>query len=91
MSKAQLVITAVILAHPAATIAELQHLCDQFRVYNNQRRPHRALDRRTPTQAYTRRPKATPTGYLIPAHCRVGSERRSRVGAVSDRPMRRMR
>jgi transposase InsO family protein len=72
-------------AHPAATIAELQHLCDQFRVYYNQRRPHRALDRRTPTQAYTRRPKATPTGYLIPAHCRVRTDTIDAAGAITIR------
>ena len=72
-------------AHPAATIAELQHLCDQFRVYYNQRRPHRALDRRTPTQAYTRRPKATPTGYVIPAHCRVRTDTIDAAGAITIR------
>jgi transposase InsO family protein len=72
-------------AHPAATIAELQHLCDQFRVYYNQRRPHRALDRRTPTQAYTRRPKATPTGYVIPAHCRIRTDTIDAAGAITIR------
>ena len=72
-------------AHPAATIAELQHLCDQFRVYYNQRRPHRALDRRTPTQAHTRRPKATPTGYPIPAHCRVRTDTIDAAGAITIR------
>lgn len=70
-------------AHPTATIAELQHLCDQFRVYYNQRRPHRALDRRTPAQAYTRRPKATPTGYVIPAHCRVRTDVIDAAGAIT--------
>ncbi len=72
-------------AHPAATIAELQHLCDQFRVYYNQRRPHRALDRRTPTQAYTRRPKATATGYVIPAHCRIRTDTIDAAGAITIR------
>jgi transposase InsO family protein len=70
-------------AHPAATIAELQHLCDQFRLYYNQRRPHRALDRRTPTQAYTHRPKATPTGYVIPAHCRVRTDTIDAAGVIT--------
>ena len=72
-------------AHPAATIAELQHLCDQFRVYYNQRRPHRALNRATPAQAYTRRPKATPTGYVIPAHRRVRTDTIDAAGAITIR------
>jgi transposase InsO family protein len=70
-------------AHPAATIAELQHLCDQFRVYYNQRRPHRALDRHTPIQAYTRRSKATPAGYVIPAHCRVRTDVIDAAGVIT--------
>jgi transposase InsO family protein len=72
-------------AHPAGTIADLQHLCDQFRTYYNQRRPHRALNRRTPTQAYTQRPKATPTGYLIPAHCRVRTDTIDAAGVITIR------
>jgi transposase InsO family protein len=43
------------------TIAELQALCDQFRSYYNTRRPHRSLNRRTPSAAYQARPKAAPT------------------------------
>lgn len=72
-------------AHPATTIAELQDLCDQFRVYYNRRRPHRALNRQTPTQAYTRRPKATPTGYVIPAHCRVRTDTIDAAGVITIR------
>ena len=45
---------------PAPTITQLQTLLDEFRTYYNTQRPHRALDRRTPAQAYTARPKATP-------------------------------
>jgi transposase InsO family protein len=70
-------------AHPAATIAELQHLCDQFRTYYNQRRPHRALNRATPAQAYAHRPKATPTGYVIPAHCRVRTDIIDAAGVIT--------
>ncbi|CPR11567.1 transposase fora [Mycobacterium bohemicum DSM 44277] len=72
-------------AHPAATLAELQHRCDQFRVYYNQRRPHRALDRHTPAQAYTHRPKATPNGYVIPAHCRVRTDVIDAAGVITIR------
>jgi transposase InsO family protein len=45
-----------------ATIAELQALLDLIAVVYNDRRPHRALARRTPRAAYLARPKATPTG-----------------------------
>jgi len=47
---------------PAPTTAQLQAQLDTFRRYYNQVRPHRALDRRTPAQAYAARPKAVPTG-----------------------------
>lgn len=48
-------------AQPAATtIDDLQHQLDEFRHYYNHIRPHRALNRRTPHQAYTLIPQATP-------------------------------
>jgi transposase InsO family protein len=47
---------------PAQTVIELQTQLDTFRAYYNTVRPHRALGRRTPQQAYLARPKATPTG-----------------------------
>ena len=43
----------------ARTIAALQAQLDAFRDYYNNRRPHRALGRRT-AQAYAARPKALP-------------------------------
>ena len=51
---------------PPATIAELQRQLDRFRRYYNTVRPHRALDRTTPAQAYNARPKATPTRPIDP-------------------------
>jgi len=46
---------------PADTITGLQALLDTFvNIYNHQR-PHRSLGRTTPTVAYHRLPKATPT------------------------------
>jgi transposase InsO family protein len=51
----------------AHSIAELQHQLNDFRVYYNTERPHRALGRRTPLQAYLARPKATPTGVSLHA------------------------
>ena len=50
---------------PAQTITELQAQLDRFRRYCNTARPHRALGRRTPTEAYHARPKAIPTGTKL--------------------------
>ena len=48
-------------ARPQAhTLAELQRQLDAFRAHYNERRPHRALDRRTPGNAYRATPKALP-------------------------------
>jgi hypothetical protein len=59
-------------ALPAATtVAELKHQIDAFMAYYNHIRPHRALHRGTPIQAFNDRPKAFPAGYQIPPHYRV--------------------
>jgi transposase InsO family protein len=50
---------------PARSIAELQAQLDRFRRYYNTVRPHRALGRRTPIEAYQARPKALPTGTKL--------------------------
>ena len=56
----------------AGTIIELQTQLDTFRSYYNTVRPHRALHRRTPAQAYAARPKAAASGIpLIDGHYRV--------------------
>lgn len=55
---------------PAATLTELQALLDVFvDIYNNHR-PHRSLARTTPTVAYTRLPKTTPTSQPT-SHYRI--------------------
>lgn len=74
------------LAHQprAAALAELQAQLDTFRDYYNTVRPHRALDRRTPLQAYLARPKATPTGHRIdPGHYRVRHDRIDTSGVIT--------
>jgi transposase InsO family protein len=68
---------------PAATVAGLQRQLDRFTRYYNTIRPHRALARRTPAQAYTARPKAVACGPVIPAHYRVRSDRIDRHGSVT--------
>jgi transposase InsO family protein len=56
----------------AATPTQLQAQLDAFRGYYNIVRPHRALHRRTPAEAYTDRPKAAASGIpLIDGHYRV--------------------
>jgi transposase InsO family protein len=56
----------------ATTLADLQAQLDAFRGYYNHSRPHRALARRTPAEAYTARPKAAASGVpLIDGHFRV--------------------
>ncbi len=62
------------LAHQPPTVrtADLQTQLDRFSDYYNTVRPHRALRRHTPAEAYTARPKATPTGVpLADGHFRI--------------------
>ena len=69
----------------AATIAELQDQIDDFRAYYNTTRPHRALHRHTPIEAFTTRPKAFPTGYQIPPHYRVRHDKIDAAGVITIR------
>ncbi|HEX6325485.1 MAG TPA: integrase core domain-containing protein, partial [Jiangellaceae bacterium] len=70
---------------PAATLAELQRQLDRFRRYYNTIRPHRAIARRTPAQAYQARPKARPTGPRIQPHYRVRRDRVDDGGVITVR------
>ena len=68
----------------ARTLRELQAQLDTFRDYYNSVRPHRALARRTPGQAYQARPKAVPTTALnIPGHYRVRNDRIDPSGVIT--------
>jgi len=69
----------------AATIAGLQRQLKRFCTYYNTIRPHRALGRRTPAQAYAARPKAVACGPIIPAHYRVRTDRIDSHGSVTVR------
>jgi transposase InsO family protein len=69
----------------AATLVGLQRQLDRFQTYYNTIRPHRALGRRTPAQAFAARPKAVPTGPIIPAHYRVRTDRIDSGGSVTVR------
>ena len=70
---------------PAQTITELQTQLDDFAAYYNTIRPHRALHRHTPIQAFTNRPKAFPTSYRIPPHYRVRHDRIDAAGVITIR------
>jgi hypothetical protein len=76
----------------AATVAELQHQLDTFADYYNTVRPHRALNRTTPTSAYAKRPKATPnqTQPTIADHYRVRHDTIDTNGTVTIRSRSRL-
>jgi transposase InsO family protein len=62
---------------PAATTGGLQAQLDSFASYYNHQRPHRAIGRRTPAQAWNARPRAMPSrqGILVSEHFRVRCDR----------------
>ncbi len=68
-----------------ATTAALQAQLDSFRAYYNSIRPHRALGRRTPAEAFAARTKATPRrpGITVPAEHRVRRDRIDSGGKVT--------
>ena len=68
---------------PATTVAGLHRQLSRFRRYYNEVRPHRAIGRKTPWEAYTARPKATATGPYIDPHCRVRHDRVDKAGTVT--------
>ena len=59
----------------AADVGALQRDLDRFRSYYNAERPHRALGRRTPIEAFAARPRATPSGLKSPEHTRIRRDR----------------
>jgi len=61
---------------PARNLRALQAQLDSFRRYYNLERPHRALGRRTPAEAYAARPKAVPrSAPILDPHFRVRRDR----------------
>ena len=75
---------------PARTPAELQHQLDLFREHYNERRPHRALARGTPGDAYRATPKAAPAAGHAPGHYRLRYDRLDATGKMSFRRASRM-
>jgi transposase InsO family protein len=68
---------------PAQTLRALQRQLDAFAHYYNHIRPHRALHRRTPLQAYSTRVKATPAGATPTTYFRVRQDKVDKAGKVS--------
>ena len=76
---------------PAArTIAELQAGLEGFRLAYNERRPHRAIGRTTPGEAYRATPKALPAGSRR-GHFRLRYDVTDRNGAMTLRHAERLR
>jgi transposase InsO family protein len=76
-----------------ATVTGLQTQLDRFHTYYNTIRPHRAIGRRTPAQAFTARTKATPRRppITVPARHRVRRDRVDNNGTVTLRYQSRLR
>jgi len=69
---------------PPATKRQLQGQIDRFVVYYNTVRPHRAIGRKTPLQAFEARTKAYPTGPKIDVSgYRVRRDKVDRSGTVT--------
>jgi transposase InsO family protein len=68
---------------PAKTLPQLQTQLDAFRHYYNHIRPHRALNGRTPLQAFSARVKARPAGAAATPHFRVREDRVDQTGKIS--------
>jgi transposase InsO family protein len=75
---------------PAQTITQLQLQLDQFREHYNEQRPHRALHRTTPANAYRATPKALPAEARAPGHYRLRYDRVDTDGKISFRRAGRM-
>lgn len=68
---------------PVVSIPALQAQLDTFRAYYDDVRPHRAIDRRTPAEAFAARPKAAPSRAPIPEGYRVRRDRIDAAGGVT--------
>ena len=69
---------------PAARdLATLQAQLDAFRLVYNEQRPHRAIGRRTPGEAYRANPKDQPSGPASRGHFRVRYDTTDGKGAMT--------
>ena len=75
---------------PATTLTDLQAQLDVFVHYYNHVRPHRALEGRTPLQAYSARIKAQPASQPANTYFRVRQDKVDATGKVSLRHLSRL-
>src|SRR5690349_10386318 len=75
----------------AESISHLQLQLDAFRTIYNQQRPHRALDGRTPLQAFNARLKASPSAAQPQVDYRIRRDRLDAGGRVTLRYLSRLR
>jgi transposase InsO family protein len=68
---------------PARTLAELQAQLDAFRLLYNEERPHRAIGRLTPAEAYRATPKAMAAGSRASGHFRLRYDLIDRGGRIT--------
>ncbi|MDQ5831429.1 MAG: IS481 family transposase [Actinomycetota bacterium] len=69
---------------PAArTVAELQAQLEAFRLAYNEQRPHRAIGRATPGEAYRATPRALPSGSGVRGHFRLRYDVTDSNGAIT--------
>jgi transposase InsO family protein len=69
---------------PAATnLAGLQAQLEAFRLAYNEQRPHRAIGRRTPGEAYRATPRALPSGSGVRGHFRLRYDVTDSTGAIT--------
>jgi transposase InsO family protein len=69
---------------PAArSLAELQAQLDALRTAYDDERPHRAIGRRTPVEAYRATPKAVPAGPRAQGHLRLRYDTVDKAGAMT--------
>jgi len=69
----------------ASTTQQLQAQLDRFADYYNTIRPHRAIGRRTPAEAFAARPKAAPSGpgLAVPPHYRLRRDKIDITGVIT--------
>jgi hypothetical protein len=67
----------------AQSTERIQDQLDAFAHYDNHIRPHRAIGRRAPLQAYSARVKARPAGATAATYLRVRQDRVDKAGKVS--------
>ena len=69
----------------STSLSELQAQLDRFRAYYNEVRPHRAIGRRTPGEAFGSRPKAGPTlpPIAVAPHLRVRRDKVDITGVIT--------